>query len=81
MPKYAYRCTSCSGEYEIWHGMTEEHTQCEICDAPVVRVPSILGEVVVGKPDKAGTIVNQKIEDTKREVESYKEESSRSLDL
>ena len=50
MPKYSYTCNSCKSEYEIWHGMTEEHTHCEVCEAPsVVRIPALLGEVRINK--------------------------------
>ena len=74
MPKYSYHCNACNSEYEVWHGMTEEHTNCNVCDAPsVVRIPALLGEVVTNLPKKkAGDVVNRTIEETKREVKEYK---------
>ena len=79
MPKYSYRCTDCDSNYEIWHGMTEEHCKCNICSAfSVVRIPSLLGEVIKNPPkNKAGSVVTKSIEETKREVEQYKRELSK----
>ena len=83
MPKYSYRCETCESEYEIWHGMTEEHTNCNVCDAPsVVRIPALLGEVVTNLPKKkVGDVVNRTIEETKKEVKEYKKNIDRSFKL
>ena len=79
MPKYSYRCKDCDSQYEIWHGMTEEHCECNVCGvSSVVRIPSLLGEVVKNTPkQKVGGVVTKTIEETKREVEQYKRELSR----
>ena len=83
MPKYSYRCDACESEYEVWHGMTEEHTNCNVCDAPsVVRIPALLGEVTINAPkQKVGDIVNQTIEETKKEVKEYKKNIDRNFKL
>jgi putative FmdB family regulatory protein len=81
MPKYSYHCKECGSLYEIWHGMTEEHTNCTVCNEPsVVRIPSLLGEVLVASPQKVGDIVNKTIEDTKEEVKEFKKELSKEID-
>ena len=81
MPKYSYHCSECGSLYEIWHGMTEEHTECIICEqTSVVRVPSLLGEVHIASPEKVGDIVNKTIEDTKEEVREFKRELSKEMD-
>ena len=76
MPKYSYQCDECGSRYEIWHGMTEEHTECKYCSAAsVVRIPSLLGEVYIpSSVEKVGDIVNKTIEETKEEVREYKKE-------
>ena len=83
MPKYSYTCDSCKNEYEIWHGMTEEHTNCNVCDVPsVVRIPSLLGEVSINTPkQRVGDVVNRTIEDTKKEVKEYKKTINRNFKL
>mgnify|MGYP001339603650 CR=1 FL=1 len=69
MPKYSYRCDACESEYEIWHGMTEEHNECDVCGASsVVRIPAILGEVIRNEPKKrVGDVVKNTIEETRQE--------------
>lgn len=82
MPKYSYQCEECGSRYEIWHGMTEEHSECNVCGASsVVRIPSILGEVFIASPEKAGKLVNKTIDETKEEVERMKDEASRGMDI
>jgi len=79
MPKYYYRCDGCTKTYYVWHGMTEKLEECTECSSDsVVRIPSIiLATTSVGSKAKAGTVVKQKIEDTKREIEEYKKELSK----
>ena len=83
MPKYSYHCEACESEYEIWHGMTEEHTNCNICGvSSVVRIPALLGEVTINTPkQKVGDVVNQTIEETKKEVKEYKKNIDRNFKL
>ena len=75
MPKYSYQCRECDSQYDVWHGMTEEHNECDVCGAPsVFRIPSILGEVIRNEPKrKVGEVVNTTIEETKQEIKEYKE--------
>ena len=81
MPKYSYHCHDCGSLYEVWHGMTEEHTECIVCkETSVVRIPAILSETYVTKTEKTGDIVNETIEETKKEVEEYKKELRKDLD-
>lgn len=81
MPKYSYRCKDCDSQYEIWHGMTEEHNKCNICAAPsVVRIPSLINEVVDNdRKHKVGNIVNNTIEETREEIREYKKKLSKEL--
>jgi len=81
MPKYCYRCDECDSQYEVWHGMTEEHNECEICNATsVIRVPSLLGEVIRNNSKtKTGDVVNKTIEETREEIKEYKKNLSKEL--
>ena len=73
MPKYNYHCSACGSQYEIWHGMTEEHNKCNVCgESEIVRIPALLGDVYIACPEKVGDVVNKAIEDAKEEVEQYK---------
>ena len=81
MPKYSYHCKDCGSLYEIWHGMTEEHNICIVCKkTDVVRIPSLLGDVLITSPEKTGKLVQDTIEETKKEVEEYKRELSKEVD-
>ena len=82
MPKYSYRCKDCDSQYEIWHGMTEEHTECSVCGtSSVIRIPSLLGEVIRNNPKKkVGDVVNNTIEETREEIREYKKKLSKELD-
>ncbi len=74
MPLYCYRCQDCSHEFEVRHSMSFEDQKCEECNSiNVFKVPS-LGQVkkVLKTPGKAGKIVNQYIEDMKKEVKQEK---------
>ena len=80
MPKYSYRCDACDSHYEIWHGMTEEHDQCEICNSSsVIRIPSLLGDVYIANHDKVGDVVNRTIEETREEIKEYKKKLSKGV--
>lgn len=83
MPKYSYLCNECKSEYEIWHSMTEEHTNCTVCDAPsVVRIPALIGETKINTPkQKVGDVVNKTIEETKKEIKEYKKTIDRNFKL
>ncbi|QDP63311.1 MAG: hypothetical protein GOVbin703_58 [Prokaryotic dsDNA virus sp.] len=82
MPKYSYECNSCGSRYEIWHGMQEQHLKCNVCEAESpTRIPSILGDVYIARPQKTGTVVRETIEDTKKETEAMRKEASRSMDI
>jgi putative FmdB family regulatory protein len=82
MPKYNYRCKDCDSQYEIWHGMTEDHSECNVCSASsVVRIPSLLGEVINNdRKRKVGNIVNSTIEETREEIREYKKKLGKELD-
>ena len=79
MPKYYYRCEGCTKTYYVWHGMMETLEGCTECaSTDVVRVPSIILHTTTAKNTaKPGTIVKEKIEETKKEVEQYKKEISK----
>ena len=59
--------------------MTEELEECTECSSnSVVRIPSIiLTTTNVASTAKPGTVVKQKIEETKKEIEQYKKELSK----
>ncbi len=49
MPRYDYRCTVCSHQFEVEHGMREHpETTCPLCGAPAERVLSASGIVLKG---------------------------------
>ena len=78
MPKYSYRCEDCGSQYEVWHGMTEEHNDCKVCgESGVVRIPALLGDVYISCPEKVGDVVKKAIQDAHREVQDYKKKATK----
>ena len=69
MPKYIYHCESCSGHFEIYHGMTESEDCCPQCDSKDFhRVPQMpfLKRSVEPKGNKVG-------EETKAAIEANRD--------
>jgi len=78
MPKYSYRCDDCGSQYEVWHGMTEEHDTCNVCGIKsVIRIPALLGDVHITNTEKVGNVVNKAIEEAHKEVREYKKKITR----
>ena len=69
MPKYIYRCDECEEILEAFHSMTEKLETCP-CEGLLTRIPSV--PIVLTKDNSSGILVNEYIEDTKREVEKEK---------
>ena len=43
MPRYAYKCDDCLETFEVFHGMSEEHTICGFCASNNIhRVPQMV---------------------------------------
>jgi len=80
MPKYTYRCDVCGDHLEKIHSISEKLAFCECGkEGSLTRVPS-LPFCVSHKKQKAGEVVKEFIEDTKREVQAQKEEMMRGLE-
>jgi len=42
MPKYIYQCQTCTGHFEIYHGMTDSEDYCPQCESKHFhRVPQM----------------------------------------
>ena len=76
MPKYAYRCSECENEFEIYHSINDKLKDCKSCESieSLIRIPSLITKVV--KKDnklKIGEVVNSHIEDARQELKKEKE--------
>jgi len=67
MPNYVYECSECGEVMEIYHSMSEERTNCEVCGAEntLNKIPEVPTYV---KSSTAGKIVKQHIEETKQQI-------------
>ena len=72
MPKYGYRCVSCGKDFDVYHSMFEVIDKCIICeaDSSIQRRPDFAFSVAVA--DNAGKLVNETIEELKKEVKQEK---------
>ena len=80
MPKYVYQCQSCSGHFEIYHGMTEEEDHCPQCESEHFhRVPQMpfLKRSDKPKGGKVGDETKAAIEANRAILEEAKKEASR----
>ena len=77
MPKYAYRCSECENEFEIYHSISDKLKNCESCESAetLIRIPSLTIKVVkkVNNNTKVGEVVNSHIEDARQELKKEKE--------
>ena len=83
LPKYVYKCLECEKLYEVIHGFNEKISHCSEVSknsecggtSIIERVPQTINFIKKQeKKTQIGQIVNNFIEDTKKEVEEYKEE-------
>lgn len=71
MPKYNYSCSECGNDFEVYHSMFETIERCTVCGAlEITRKPSSF--FASANPSKAGALVKEHIEETKREVREEK---------
>ena len=75
MPAYLYRCESCKRDFEARHGMFFENQRCVFCKSDeVFKKPALSEKTEKRFPNnrKAGSVVDQYIKDTKRELQKEK---------
>jgi putative FmdB family regulatory protein len=77
VPLYVYKCNDCEGTFEIRHGMSESQDSCILCESEsIFKVPSILSSNfradIDKRPSKVGKIVDDYIQQTKKDVKDQK---------
>ena len=73
MPRYAYCCEECGVTFQKAHSIKVKLTDCEECDAEdsLRRIPSM--PFVFHETDRPGKLVDEHIEEAKRELMEEKE--------
>ena len=76
MPSYVYECASCQEILEVFHSMSDEKKDCDICGAEntLKKIPEVPFYV---KNNTAGKIVKQHIEDAKQQVREDKDKMTK----
>ena len=73
MPMYCYRCKKCHVEFEVWHSMSYNDQKCLECESSqIFIIPSLTEKILVNRTKKPGKVVNNFIEDTKKEIKKEK---------
>jgi putative FmdB family regulatory protein len=75
MPVYVYRCHDCKKTFEKRHGMFFEQKMCVHCHSEdIFKVPSVeyTSNQSSAGPKKTGKIVDEYIEDVKKEIKAEK---------
>jgi|TARA_R110002012_G_C11593164_1_gene606461 putative FmdB family regulatory protein len=72
MPSYVYECSDCGDVLEVFHSMSDERTDCEVCKTKntLNRIPEI---PIYVKSKTAGKVVQQHIEEAKQQIREDKE--------
>jgi len=81
MPRYTYRCLDCKEQFDVFHGMSEEHTTCGFCySIRIERVPQMphLARQETRKGTKVGDEVKRAIEENRAIL---KEERKKRVEL
>jgi|TARA_R110002020_G_scaffold458648_1_gene676175 hypothetical protein len=77
MPKYTYHCDKCESTYSLVHSINEIHSLCNGCgeENSLNRIPVSFNLPKV-KPKKAqvGAIVEDTIQDIKKDIAESKEQ-------
>tara|TARA_A100001515_G_scaffold26022_2_gene19950 strand:- start:10007 stop:10249 length:243 start_codon:yes stop_codon:yes gene_type:complete len=73
VPSYVYECSECGEVLEVFHSMSDELSDCEICgrENSLNKIPEV---PIYVKNKSAGNIVKQHIEDAKKQIRQEKEE-------
>jgi putative FmdB family regulatory protein len=77
MPNYVYKCTACKQVVNIFHSFSEKSTDCELCGAENslkrdYSTPFTSNSASKHKKQRAGQVVDEFIEQTKKEVKEEK---------
>ena len=72
MPSYVYECGECGEVIEVFHSMSDELTDCELCKSEntLRKIPEV---PIYVNSKNAGNVVKQHIEDAKQQVRKEKE--------
>ena len=82
MPRYTYRCDVCGNSFEVSHSISEKLTDCECGEeGSLKRIPSLpfRASIKINK-QKAGEVVKEFIEDTRKQIDQTKKEMSKEVD-
>jgi hypothetical protein len=76
MPKYTYHCNKCEMTYVISHSINEIHDVCSSCGESkcLNKIPvSFNYSKKIERENKAGMLVKEVIEDSKKDIEEAKQ--------
>ena len=75
MPSYVYECSDCEEVIEVFHSMSFEKTDCELCGSKntLKKIPEV---PIYVKKKNAGNIVKKHIEDAKKQVQEDRRKMS-----
>ncbi len=76
MPSYVYECGECGEILEVFHSISTEMTDCEVCKSEntLRKIPEV---PIYVKSSNAGKVVKQHIEDVKKEIREEKEKMTK----
>ena len=77
MPKYTYHCNACNASYSFSHRLNEIHEVCKSCgsEKTLNKIPVMFEYAKdIKKENKVGALVQEVIEDSKKDIEEAKQE-------
>tara|TARA_R100001463_G_scaffold124016_1_gene180899 strand:+ start:195 stop:479 length:285 start_codon:yes stop_codon:yes gene_type:complete len=86
LPRYDYKCRDCGYQEQVTHSIKIKLTDCNTCGNKDTLYRLITSFSTIGlnsdskeAPNKPGSIVNEFIENTKREVGEYKADITKNV--
>ena len=76
MPRYVYECSTCGGQFQVVHGMSEEQDKCELCSSltsELKRIPQMT--YTASKESQSAQRVKEAIEDNRKILKEASEEA------
>ena len=86
MPRYTYRCDSCSAVYDVTHSMSEKLVLCNECSTEsLIRVPSNFASPNTNNKQPAesqpGELVKEFIENAKEEIKTERNSKTKEMKI
>lgn len=79
MPRYTFKCNSCSNEFTVFGSISDSEYVCDKCMSLDLKKIFKLSEQFNDKEEIAGVLTKEHINDLKEQLEDIKNETKNSI--